>query len=94
MRASILFSTDTADAVADALLVRRLTNAGLALIAIWATVFALSGWENWFDSEWWVFAAAIVITCSTLGFAAWTATFGDRKAWRRAFNKSRESDSS
>ena len=94
MRATPFESAAQADAVADAVLVRRLTNAGLSLIAPWLIVLALSGWSTPFIPGDWIFAAAIAITAAALGFASWAALPGDRKTWREAYAKAHQADQS
>jgi hypothetical protein len=79
-----------ADAIADAILVRRLTNAGLSLIASWLVVLAVSGWDSPLIPGNWVFGTAIIVTVATLAFATWTVVLGDRKAWRKAFDQASE----
>jgi hypothetical protein len=91
MRESTLSSVNKADEVADAILVRRLTNAGLALIAPWLGVLALSGWEPPLIPNTWAFGAAIANTFAMLAFAGWTVFSGDRKSWRKAFDTANNS---
>ena len=85
MPATPLQCINEADATADAILVRRLTNAGLSLIAPWLVVLAISGWDSRFIPGNWIFGAAIIVTIGTLAYATWTVGFGDRTAWRKAF---------
>lgn len=92
MRHTTVSSANAADEVADAILVRRLTNAGLALIAPWLVVLALSGWEPPLIPPNWAFGAAIANTFATLVFAAWTVFSGDRKTWRKAFDKANNTE--
>ena len=82
-----LSSVNKADEVADAILVRRLTHAGLALIAPWLVVLAISIRGSPLVPSTWAFAAAVANTFATLAFAAWTLFPGDRKTWRKAFEK-------
>lgn len=92
MPENTLSSANKADETADAILVRRLTNAGLALIAPWLVVLALSGWEPPLIPSAWAFGGALAVSFATLAFAAWSVFSGDRKTWRKAFNKANGSE--
>jgi hypothetical protein len=76
-----------ADAVADAVCLRRVLNAFLTMVAAWALYGVVMHRAMLADPQPWWCVAPISVTALTTFFAAWAVFFGDRLVWLRAFRR-------
>lgn len=76
-----------ADAVADAICLRRVLNAFLTMVAAWALYAVVTFRDLVPDPQPWWCVAPISVTGLATFFAAWAVFFGDRLVWLRAFRR-------
>lgn len=76
-----------ADAVADTVCLRRVTNAFFSMVAAWALYGVVVHRGLLGDPRPWWCAAPLAITALTTFFAAWAVFFGDRIVWLRAYRR-------
>lgn len=74
-----------ADRVANLICRRRLTHAALALAAAWLTYVNPFTLQVRTEGGWVWLGAVIGASFAAMGFALWSITAGDRRAWMRAF---------
>ena len=74
-----------ADAIADAVCLRRVVHAFFAMVATWLLYAVVVQRELLADPQAWWCVAPISVTALTTFFAAWAVFFGDRIVWMRAF---------
>jgi hypothetical protein len=79
--------TAEADAIADAVCLRRVLNAFLTMVAVWLLYAVVVNRELLAEPEAWWCVAPISVTALTTFFAAWAIFFGDRIVWLRAFRQ-------
>ena len=76
-----------ADAIADAVCLRRVVHAFFAMVATWLLYAVVLQRELLADPQAWWCAVPISVTALTTFFAAWAVFFGDRIVWMRAFRR-------
>jgi hypothetical protein len=76
-----------ADAVADAVCLRRVVNAFFTMAAAWALYGVVTQRDLLGDAQAWWCVAPISVTGLATFFAAWAVFFGDRLVWLRAFRR-------
>ena len=76
-----------ADAVADAICLRRVVNAFLTMLAGWMLYGVLMHRDLIASDQPWWCAAPVSVTALATFFAIWAVFFGDRLVWLRAFRK-------
>ncbi|MBE2212939.1 MAG: hypothetical protein IAE82_03635 [Opitutaceae bacterium] len=75
-----------ADRVANRICKRRLMNASLAAAAAWLTYVNPLTFQVRTEGGWAWLTAVVVASLAAGGFALWSITAGDRRAWMRAFH--------
>ena len=75
-----------ADRVANSICRRRLMNAALTAAAAWLTCVNPFTLRVHPAATWpWV-TAVVAVSATAIGYALWSVTAGDRRAWMRAFH--------
>lgn len=75
-----------ADRIANAICRRRLMHAALTAAAAWFTYVNPFTFEVRTDAGWIWLGAVIAASGAAAGYALWSITTGDRRAWMRAFH--------
>ncbi len=77
-----------ADRIANRVCRRRLMHASLTVACAWLTYVNPLTLEVRSDASWTWLAAVLAVCIGAVGFALWSLTAGDRRAWMRAFHAS------
>jgi hypothetical protein len=76
-----------ADAIADAVCLRRVLHAFLSMVAGWLLYAVILQRGLFAEPQAWWCAAPISLSAVATFFAAWAVFFGDRIVWLRAFRR-------